>query len=308
VIVEQQRLATFESMYGDLPASALGRRELLDWQARIGHLRPATRRAYVGAVGRFCRWLLIEGHVEADLTAHLVKVREPRRAPRALRADDVARVIAACPSPRARASTLLMVQCGLRCVEVSRLDLDDWDDRARTVMVRGKGGHERILPVPDGAAAALDAYVAERGLRPGPLFLATGSKGGPDGRLSARWISKQTGRAMTAAGVHRTAHDGRTAHALRHTAATDVLDRCHDLRVVQQMLGHDSLQSTQIYLGRAELGRLREAMAGRAYLSPTGTDGLTMSSPTTLRGVPGPGALSPVAGDPTKGHPSHPAT
>ena len=70
---------------------------------------------------------------------------------------------------------------------------------------------------------------------------------------------------MSTAGIKRGAGDGVSAHALRHTAASDVLDRCHDVRTVQAMLGHVSIATTQIYLRRADLSRMREAMAGRDY-------------------------------------------
>jgi integrase len=98
------------------------------------------------------------------------------------------------------------------------------------------------------------------------LLLAVGSKSPDDRRISARWISKRIGRLMADAGIHRPG-DRRTAHALRHTAASDVLDRCHDVRTVQQMLGHASLQSTEVYLRRADLNRLRRAMSGRVYVA-----------------------------------------
>lgn len=297
VAIERARLVTLEEMFGDQPPSALDRAALLDWQARIGHLAPATRRSYVGAVGRFLRWLEAEGLVDEDLTVHLVRVREPRRVPRALRSEDVSRVLEVAATARGRAVIAVMVQCGLRCVEVSRLDLDDYDPDAATLLVRGKAGHERTLPVPELAGEHLDAYIRQRGFRPGPLFLAVGSKGLPDGRLSAKWISKRAARVMAAAGVHRQAWDGRTAHALRHTAASDVLDRCHDVRTVQQMLGHSSLQSTEIYLRRADLARLREAMEGRSYSGRSPT--VIRVGGDRLRGAPSAGALSPAAGSPT---------
>ena len=70
---------------------------------------------------------------------------------------------------------------------------------------------------------------------------------------------------MRRAGVKRGNYDGVSGHALRHTAASDVLDRCGDLRQVQQMLGHSSLATTAIYLRRADAGQIRAAMEGRDY-------------------------------------------
>ncbi len=273
--VAQERLAGFVDRCGHLAPSALTRPMLLRWQATVGRLAPSTRRHYIGQVRRFCAWLTVEGLVASDPAVTLVMPREPRRAPRALSRADVASLQASASeserqargAPWAAPVIALMVGCGLRCVEVSRLDLADYDDYKKTVTVRGKGGHERVLPVPAVAAKVLEAYIAQRGAVAGPLFKASGSKSAPDGRISARWISRRTGRLMAQAGVHH-AGDGRSAHALRHTAASDVLDKCKDVRVVQQMLGHESLATTQIYLRSADLGRMRKAMAGRDYSKP----------------------------------------
>lgn len=157
-----------------------------------------------------------------------------------------------------------MVQCGLRCVEVSRADVADWDPVAQRVFVRGKFGHERWVPVPEEAAEALSAYLAAAGHSSGPLFRAIGSKGGNDGRLSPAWISRKMALIMHEAGVHDWG-DGRSAHAMRHTFATDVSRRTSDLLVLRDLLGHASLATTQIYLGNASEDRLRSAVEGRRY-------------------------------------------
>ena len=240
------------------------------WANTLGRLAPATRRGYVGAARRYLRWLHVQHGTDTDLSAGLPKIREPRAVPRALPAGDVAAVLAACPEPSARyrradwlrPAVALMVGCGLRCVEVANLDVADYNRAKSTVFVVGKGGHQRVLPVPPETAEVLGAYLGGRSS--GPLLRAVGSKQAHSGRLSARWVSKRTARLMAQAGVHK-AGDGRSAHALRHTAASDVLDRCHDLRIVQQMLGHQSLATTERYLRVADLDRMRRAMEGRPY-------------------------------------------
>lgn len=274
--VAETRLAGLVARCGHLSPTALTRQMLLRWQATIGKLSPTSRRHYIGDVQRFCRWLVAEELIPSDPSAALVRPREPRRAPRALAHKQVAALLASLADPERlyqsigweSAAIALMLGCGLRCVEVSRLDLADYDEWEQTLAVHGKGGHQRVLPIPAASAKALDRYIAERGTADGPMFLATGSKASPDGRLSAAWISKRTAKLMAQAGVHRPG-DGRSAHALRHTAASDVLDRCHDVRTVQQMLGHASLATTQIYLRSADLGTLREAMSGRDYAQGT---------------------------------------
>lgn len=251
------------------PVEALTPETVTSWVEMLSRFKPAARRSYVGAARRFLRWLHSNGHTPTDLSRLLPRVREPRGVPRALPTASVAAIAAYAPSSRVEwlcAAVALMVSLGLRCVEVSRLDIDDYDPEARTVHVRGKGGHQRVLPVPSEASIVLDGYLRCRGVAAGPLLLATGSKAAPDGRLSPAWISRRTARLMAQAGVHKPG-DGRSAHALRHTAASDVLDRCHDLRIVQQMLGHQSLATTERYLRVADLDRMRQAMAGRPYAS-----------------------------------------
>lgn len=264
--VETSRLRSLTRLAGQSPPAWLTPNVIQHWQAEIGRHAPASRRMYHSTVRGFCRWLVANGHLATDPTAELRKVREPRRAPRALNGTEVAQVLATCPDPRWRAIAALMVTCGLRCVEVSRLDYRDIDTKKLTVFVRGKFGNERVLPIPLAARVPLFAYLEQRGHAPGPLFQASGSRARPDGRLSPAWISRKVGRIMHDAGVHEW-RDGRSAHALRHTCLSDVLDTCHDVRVVQEIAGHASLSTTQIYLRRANLDRMREAMEGRSYES-----------------------------------------
>ena len=307
VRVENARIASLLRLYGDAPPEALDRAALLEWQAAIGDHKPATRRKYIGTIRRFCNWLSDEGYLDANPAGALVKVREPRAVPRALRADSVGTTIEACSDlrwsetrTRWKAIACLMVECGIRCVGISRLDLGDLDLEAWTVEVREKFDNERVLPIPEAAREPLLAYLDERGWRQGPLFVSVSSKSGAGRRLSAHWISKKMGRIMHDAGVHEWG-DGRSAHALRHTAASDVLEKCGDLRAVQEMMGHLSLATTERYLRRANLGRLRAAMEGRHYMR----DGPSLVA-GTLRGAGSRGALSPQAPDPTEGRPAQP--
>lgn len=256
------RLATLDRSFGARPLNQLGPAAVNAWLETIGAKSAATRRAYLSTVRTFGRWLVAEGLLKNDPTKGVERVREPRRVPRAISVDDVGRLLDTCPDSRARAIVWLMVGCGLRCVEVSRLVEGDYDERARTISVRGKGGNERVLPVPDEVARALAAYRAEHGRASGPLIR---SKHHPGSGLSRRTVSVLVAEWFGEAGIKRRAHDGRSAHALRHTAASDVLDNCGDVTVVQAMLGHQNVATTSIYLRRAKLDQLRTAMQGRDY-------------------------------------------
>lgn len=265
--VTYSRLRPLIDLHGDFPAASLDRRTCLRFQERIGRHAPATRRHAMSGLHGFCAWLVLEGHLETDPSAGLARVKEPRTVPRALSAEDVVKVLLAAPDARMRAMVWLMVECGLRCVEVAGLELGDWDRHAGTLQVTGKGGHERVLPISGPAADALGAYVGPR-RGAGPLFRSVAR-----GRhyvvqaLTSERVSELVAELMVYAGVH-VRGDRKSAHSLRHTAASDVLDACHDVRLVQNMLGHASLATTQRYLRIADLGQLREAMSGRDYLAP----------------------------------------
>jgi integrase/recombinase XerD len=212
------------------------------------------------------RWLLACGHLDSDPTLRMVRVREPRRVPRALSPGDVARLLDACESPRERFVIRIMVTLGLRRIEVARLHTADIDWDRRLLHVRGKADNERVLPLVDDAVDALRDYLAWRGDHPGPVLEQFNGRSRPTGAsLSAPYIGDIASRVFDRAGVKRGPWDGNSGHALRHTAASDVLDRCGNVRTVQAMLGHVSLQSTQIYLRRASLDQLRDAMSGRTY-------------------------------------------
>jgi site-specific recombinase XerC len=115
--------------------------------------------------------------------------------------------------------------------------------------VRGKADHERELPVPTDVALLLHAHLGGRDH--GPLL-----------GMGAALISRRVSGWMDAAGLKARPYDGVSAHALRHTMASDMLDRCGNVRTVQAALGHQSLATTQRYLRPASLEQLRAAMGG----------------------------------------------
>lgn len=233
------------------------------WLGSRGHLSPATRRGDLTAVVGFCRWLVRRGVIDVDPSVDVARIRQPDPVPRALEAGQVAALLRRCPDNRARAIVWLQVGEGLRCGEVSRLRVQDWSRSAGTILVRGKGARERVLPVTAEVTRALDCYVSEYPVWSGPLVRSYRRPWAP---LAPDTISGMVSEWMRAAGIKSWARDGVSAHALRHTAASDVLESSRDLRAVQEMLGHRHLQTTSVYLRRADLGRLRDAMAGRRYL------------------------------------------
>lgn len=252
-------LLRFTRMYGNRPVRNLGARHVERWIAARNTVAASTLRNEVGWLRAFCTWLQTERHIQRHPMIGIRAPRQPRSVPRALTDDERAALEAALPDLRARVVVALMFELGMRRAEVTSVELGDWDRRAGVLVVTGKGGHQRMLPVPDEVGRLLDRYVdtvrasagtlvrSLDGLRPiSPSHL---------GDLMRAW--------MYAAGIKRGPRDGKGCHSLRHTAASDLADVEPDLRVIREFLGHVELTSTQIYLRRIGLAKMREAMEAR---------------------------------------------
>lgn len=203
------------------------------------------------------RFLVREGIETADASDRLTPPKTPQRLPKALTIDQIGALLdAAGPAPgaatetdvirlRDRALLELLYATGARVSEVMQLDVDDIAGDADLLRVRGKGQKERIVPVGSYARAAVDAYLARsrpelsrRGHATPRLFL--GARGAPLSRQSA-WLIIQA--AAERAGLR--AHV--SPHTFRHSFATHLLQGGADVRVVQELLGHASVATTQIY-------------------------------------------------------------
>jgi integrase/recombinase XerC len=132
----------------------------------------------------------------------------------------------------------LLYAAGLRVAECAGLDLDDVDRAQGTVRVLGKGDKERVVPVGEVALDAIEAYLVSRGTSAGPLW-----RNARGGRLTTRSIGEIVRRHARAAGITRRV----TPHTLRHTFATHLLGEGADLRLIQELLGHARLSTTQRY-------------------------------------------------------------
>ncbi|MEO9328788.1 site-specific tyrosine recombinase XerD [Gordonia aurantiaca] len=201
------------------------------------------------ATRRFHKFALEEGMVSADV-AHGVKPPRPaRRLPKSLPVDEVLAILEAVGSadhPRAlrdRALLEFLYSCGARISEATSLDIDDLDLDARTVLLRGKGGKERLVPLGGPAVEALEAYLV-RG-RPALVSRAT-----PALFLNARGgrLSRQSAWQVLVSAAEKAGLDKAVSpHTLRHSFATHLLDGGADVRVVQELLGHASVTTTQVY-------------------------------------------------------------
>lgn len=228
-------------------------------------LRPQYRRARLSALRGFTRWCVAEGHMVKDPCVLVPMPKVPPQLPKRLTGAEAQALVAAVShDPRTKLVVLLMLQEGLRRMEVSRLNIDDVDFAERSIIIRGKGGcgnETDALPITQETWAALSAYLAVEGHSHGPLIR---NRVRAHGRCAPSTISDLVREGMVAAGVKRPGDRLRTPHSCRHTAAHDLLERTQNVRAVQQALRHRSVRSTEVYL-RGHTAELRGVMEGRNY-------------------------------------------
>ena len=216
------------------------------------------------AVRGFHRFLAVEGEVEADPAAAVSPPKPPSRLPKAIGVDEVERLLEAASvgdtpaSLRDRALLEVLYGAGARISEAVGLDVDDIDTDEGVVRLFGKGNKERLVPLGSYAAQALSAYLVR-----GRPALATKGRGTPAVFLNQRGgrLSRQSAWSVLRAAAERAGLDGHLSpHTLRHSFATHLLDGGAAVRVVQELLGHASVTTTQIYT-LVTVQRLREVYA-----------------------------------------------
>jgi site-specific recombinase XerD len=212
-------LRRFVLVVDDVSVRRVSRADVERWLETRDAKSAATRRHELSTVRAFCGWLVRRGHLAADPTVEMPKVRVPRYLPRALPADRVTRLLTAAPDACGRLICPLMVQEGLRCAEVSRLQVGDVDFLARSARIIGKGGHERVLPVSPETWSALDAYLSEHPATSGPLVRSYKREWKA---LNADHISGLVSEWMSRAGIKRYNREGdrgRRGHRRHHAGA-----------------------------------------------------------------------------------------
>mgnify|MGYP005833059485 CR=1 FL=1 len=211
---------------------------------------PATIARRLASLRSFFRFGQREGWVDANPAKALRNPRKPRNLPHFLSSQELARLLTAPPANtpmglRDRAILETMYSAGLRVSELVGLNESDVDLRAEILRVRGKGRKERLAPIGSFAARALRRWLAVRRLHPSqpagpaaPVFVNRFGR-----RLTTRSVARMLEKHLRTAGLDRRT----TPHSLRHSFATHLLDRGADIRSVQELLGHKSLVTTQIY-------------------------------------------------------------
>lgn len=202
--------------------------------------KPETHKAYRNTISSFFRWLHKSGRRSDDPSLDVPRVKKPHAHPRPC-PDRYIAVAMEMATSSERLMIRLGAECGLRRGEIARVHSDDVvaDSAGRSLIVRGKGDKQRIVPLPDDLAGII---MDARG------YLFPGRFGG---HVEESYIGDHISRLLP---------DGYAAHTLRHRFATTAYAATHDLFVVAELLGHESVETTEHYVAMPD-GRLREATA-----------------------------------------------
>ncbi|RGU85727.1 site-specific integrase [Bifidobacterium longum] len=202
--------------------------------------KPETRKAYRNTISSFFRWLHKSGRRSDDPSLDVPRVKKPHAHPRPCPDRYIAAAMEMATPPE-RLMIRLGAECGLRRGEIAAVHSDDVvaDSTGRSLIVRGKGDKQRIVPLPDDLAGII---MDARG------YLFPGRFGG---HVEESYIGDHISRLLP---------DGYAAHTLRHRFATTAYAATHDLFVVAELLGHESVETTEHYVAMPD-GRLREATA-----------------------------------------------
>lgn len=202
--------------------------------------KPETRKAYRNTISSFFRWLHKSGRRADDPSLDVPRVKKPHAHPRPCPDRYIAAAMEMA-TPSEKLMIRLAAECGLRRGEIARVHSDDVvaDSAGRSLIVRGKGDKQRIVPMPDDLA---NTVMETQG------YLFPGRFGG---HVEESYIGDHISRLLP---------DGYAAHTLRHRFATTAYAATHDLFVVAELLGHESVETTEHYVAMPD-GRLREATA-----------------------------------------------
>ncbi|MEN9787031.1 MAG: hypothetical protein RLZZ299_2295 [Pseudomonadota bacterium] len=254
-------LAGFAAHHEGKSPEALGVVDLRGWLATTS-ASPASLQRRIATLRTFYRWLQREGHVSESPAERLRAPRVRRGLPRTVEIEEATPIVETpvgegVRATRNRALLELAYGGGLRVSELAALDAGDVDLDAGVVRVRrGKGGKERLVPIGPPAVEAVRAWLGPRAAQAAaPVFVADGGR-----RLTTRALYDVVRRAGVQQGRHL------HPHMLRHSFATHLLAGGADVRAIQEMMGHESLATTQRYtaVDTEQLGRTHRAAHPRA--------------------------------------------
>lgn len=212
----------------DLPPAEIQRQHIINWLADHPDWAKDTRRSCVASMRGFWRWAVAAGHVDQDVTITLPTMGRARPLPRPAADYDVITAMREAP-PWVSFAVEIMATCGLRRAEVAHLRASDVQPEGQgwTLQVTGKGEVDRVVPCPP--------HLAMRIRKSGGWVFP----GAQNGHVSPGWLGKMVSRHLP---------EGVTGHKLRHRYASVAYSHTRDLRAIQELLGHASVATTQVYV------------------------------------------------------------
>lgn len=239
-------------------------REWIMYRTEKGHLSAASMNREVSSLRALFRWLLRTGVVERDVVHPVCSLRTSRRLPAFVPESRMSGIVTGCEEQnqdfaavRSSLIVLLLYACGLRLAELVGIDRDDFSADYTSLRIRGKGDKERVVPILEFVREKILHYIGliERqnicNSKEKALFLTHKGK-----RISRTAVYRTVEEELAKAGVQ----GKKSPHVLRHTFATHLLNGGADMREIQELLGHASLQATQVYTHNS-IARLREVYA-----------------------------------------------
>lgn len=239
-------------------------REWIMHRTEKGHLSAASMNREVSSLRALFRWLLRTGAIERDVVHPISSLRTSRRLPAFVPESRMSGIVSGCDPQsedfsevRNALIILLLYACGLRLAELVGIDRDDFSADYTSLRIRGKGDKERVVPILESVREKILHYIGliERqnicNSKEKALFLTHKGK-----RISRTAVYRTVEEELAKAGVQ----GKKSPHVLRHTFATHLLNGGADMREIQELLGHASLQATQVYTHNS-IARLREVYA-----------------------------------------------
>lgn len=214
----------------------------------IMHLRedgicPSSISRKISALKSFFRWACANEIISTNPISSIEPAKLPKHLPKVLSVSDIQNLMRQNLNITERVVVELLYSCGLRVSELSKLKLNDINMKSKNILCFGKGSKERLIPFGEYAFNTINEYLKERELLIINFKLTTD-----------RLLITETGRLMTRQDIYRlihrlgeTLHKDISPHTLRHTFATHLLENGADLRVVQELLGHSDVATTQLY-------------------------------------------------------------
>ena len=214
----------------------------------IMHLRedgicPSSISRKISALKSFFKWACANEIISTNPISSIEPAKLPKHLPKVLSVNDIQNLMRQNLNITERVVVELLYSCGLRVSELSKLKLNDINMKSKNILCFGKGSKERLIPFGEYAFNTINEYLKERELLIINFKLTTD-----------RLLITETGRLMTRQDIYRlihrlgeTLHKDISPHTLRHTFATHLLENGADLRVVQELLGHSDVATTQLY-------------------------------------------------------------